>query len=85
MVRAQRSPDPTSDLLVVGRSLFLDSKAGAAVQHLRAAGVPSIVLKGKAIATWLYEAGEARPYADVDLLVPPAQFERATELLAELG
>ena len=85
MVRAQRSPDPTSDLLVVGRSLFLDSKAGAAVQHLRAAGVPSIVLKGKAIATWLYEAGEARPYADVDLLVPPAQFERATELLAEFG
>ncbi len=56
-----------------------------AVEHLRYAGVRSILLKGAAIATWLYDDGVARPYVDIDLLVAPADFERATAVLAELG
>jgi putative nucleotidyltransferase-like protein len=73
------------DQLLVARSLLLDRAATVAVGHLRAVGIPSILLKGAAIATWLYGAGQVRPYVDVDLLVPPSQFERAKETLAELG
>lgn len=70
---------------LVARSLRLDHEAGVAVDHLRAAGVPSVLLKGAAIATWLYRGGDVRPYQDVDLLVPPSHLESAIEALAELG
>ncbi len=70
---------------LVARSLKLDREAGIAVARLRAAGVPSILLKGAAIATWLYQDGETRPYWDVDLLVSPSQLTTAMEALGELG
>ncbi len=73
------------NLLTVARSLLLDREAAVAVDRLRGAGVPSILLKGPAIATWLYDDGAARPYVDIDLLVPPSQFHRATEVLAQIG
>ena len=73
------------DFYLVGRALFLDRAAVAAADKLRSEGIPSILLKGAAIATWLYDDGHVRPYGDVDLLVSPSQFERATEVLAELG
>ncbi|HEV2070899.1 MAG TPA: nucleotidyltransferase family protein [Acidimicrobiales bacterium] len=72
-------------LSLVARSLRLDYEAGVAVEHLRAAGVPSILLKGAAIATWLYQGGEVRPYQDVDLLVSPSRLDTAIAALAELG
>ena len=70
---------------LVARSLRLDHEAGVAIDHLRAVGVPSILLKGAAIATWLYQGGDVRPYQDVDLLVPPSQLKTAIEALAQLG
>lgn len=73
------------DVLLVARSLFLDRRATLASDHLRAAGIPSILLKGAAIATWLYDDGQLRPYSDIDLLVSPAQFEQAKQALAGLG
>ncbi len=73
------------DLLSVARSLLLDREAAVAIEALRAAGVPSILLKGASIATWLYNDGVARPYLDVDLLVSPSQFCKATQVLADLG
>lgn len=76
---------PGSDLPQAARSLLLDQAAGTAVRQLQAAGIPSILLKGAAIATWLYEGSEVRPYLDVDLLVSPVLFEKAKEVLAELG
>lgn len=75
----------SGDFLLVARSLKLDREAGIAVERLRAAGVPSILLKGAAIATWLYQDGETRPYGDVDLLVSPGQLTAAIEALGELG
>lgn len=75
----------SDDFSLVARSLQLDHEAGVASEHLRAAGVPSILLKGAAIATWLYGNGEVRPYRDVDLLVPPSQLHMAVEVLAALG
>ncbi len=75
--------DPNTDDVV--RSLLLDCRAADASEHLRAAGVPSILLKGASIATWLYNDGAVRPYIDVDLLVAPSLFQRAIMLLAECG
>lgn len=74
-----------TDILSVARALYLDRAAGRASEHLAAAGVPSILLKGATIATWLYTDGSARSYRDIDLLVSPASLDRAIDHLAELG
>ncbi|MDQ4145916.1 MAG: nucleotidyltransferase family protein, partial [Actinomycetota bacterium] len=73
------------DLVAAARALRLDRVAGITVDRLRAAGVPSILLKGATIATWLYDDGHPRPYRDVDLLVSPLDAERAKEVLGKLG
>lgn len=73
------------DRLLVARSLLLESEAGIAIDRLRSAGVESILLKGPVIARWLYDEGEVRPFCDVDLLVSPARFSTAMEILAESG
>lgn len=75
---------PSPDLVVAARMLLLDRAAGSASDRLRSNGIDCILLKGAAIASWLYH-DRVRPYLDVDLLVSPAQFERAAEVLAELG
>lgn len=77
--------DPAPDLRLVARSLLLDRRALAAVEHLRQAGIPAILLKGAAIATWLYDDGTARPYIDIDVFVSPLQFTHAIAVLAEIG
>lgn len=74
-----------SHMTSVARALLLDRAAAKAVQTLGSAGVPSILLKGAAIANWLYADGSVRPYSDIDLLVSPADFDRAQVVLAELG
>ena len=74
-----------ADLASVARSLLLDRAAAKAVVHLRNGGVPSILLKGAAIAEWLYKDGTLRPYRDIDLLVSPTEFARAQSLLSEIG
>ena len=54
-------------------------------QKARETGVAATALKGAALhQLGLYEAGD-RPMADIDLLVRPADVERAAELLASLG
>jgi hypothetical protein len=69
----------------VAYSLLLDTVAVDVVRSLRGDGVPSILLKGPAIATWLYGEGAVRGYVDVDLLVPPARMKDAEDALARLG
>jgi len=51
---------------------------------LEMCGIRSVLLKGPAIAVWLYP-GEGRLYADTDLLVRAADRERAGSVLARLG
>lgn len=77
-------PSPLSTLYAV-RALALDALGAQLVDELQGAGIPSIVLKGPAIATWLYGGREVRPYGDADLLVPPADWEAAGTLLRRLG
>lgn len=52
---------------------------------LAAAGIPSILLKGPAIATWLYGEDDLRTYGDSDFLVRYGDWDRAGEVLAALG
>lgn len=75
---AARARNPTLTEIV--------DRAGADVvaafeQH----GIPVRVVKGAALARYLYEHGERRTYMDVDLLVSPGDRGRAGGVLAALG
>lgn len=62
----------------------MELAAADACRHLTGAGIGVIVLKGPAIARWLYDP-DPRYWCDVDLLVPAADFHRSHKALAELG
>ena len=65
-------------------SLSLDVAAAEVVSALRNASIRSILLRGPALALWLYQGG-TRFYSDVDLLVAPDDFKRAERVLVGLG
>lgn len=69
---------------MVMRTLLLDAAAARAAGLLADHGVPVILLKGRAIASWLYPDA-TRGYGDVDLLVDPVQRELAIEVLGSIG
>lgn len=69
----------------VARRLVLESAAVEVSDALAAAGVRSIVLKGPAVARWLYDDDPTRSYVDVDLLVSPASLPRAGSTLKGLS
>jgi hypothetical protein len=52
---------------------------------LDAAGIPVIVLKGAALAETLYADPGLRPFSDIDLLIRPADVDRARQVLAACG
>jgi Uncharacterised nucleotidyltransferase len=68
-----------------GTALAVDAVTGNVVRALRQADIASILLRGPAIARWLYGEGELRPYRDVDLLVEPGKRGEAETVLAGLG
>jgi hypothetical protein len=79
-------PSPVSlEVARAARSLALDGLTAELVDELEEAGVPAIVLKGPAIATWLYRDRGVRAYGDADLLIPPDDWDRATATLLRLG
>jgi hypothetical protein len=55
------------------------------VERFDGAGVDLRVLKGPAFAHTAYSLPEARPFADIDILVRGRQLEQAGHLLDELG
>lgn len=66
--------------------LGLRARTQAVLAHLDAAGIPVLVLKGAALAHWLYEVPWHRETSDVDLLFASrADAERAGQALAALG
>ncbi len=68
------------------RSIWVDWCTAQAVKALRERGVRPLLLKGPAIATWLYpELPRARPYHDIDLLVRPSDRAATERTLADLG
>lgn len=65
------------------RSLLCVSEARRVQRALDEAAIPTIWLKGVALADWLYPAPMLRDYADIDLLLPDhATMLRAAEVLA---
>src|SRR5688572_28883539 len=66
-------------------SLTMDGATVEAVEALEGAGVRALLLKGPALASLLYDAGEERIWDDADLLVAPADRDRALGVLASLG
>lgn len=62
-----------------------DELAADVMTRLERAEVPFLLLKGPALARFLYRPGEQRRYMDVDLLVRPDAQKRAGEILHELG
>lgn len=65
--------------------LVVDVVAAEVVTALDAAGIPSLLLKGPAVAAWLYGPSEVRPYVDIDLLVPVDRRADAEGVLDRLG
>jgi Uncharacterised nucleotidyltransferase len=57
------------------------SRAGAA---LRTSGVEALLFKGAAVARTTYPASWQRARADADLLIPPADWDRADKVLTEV-
>jgi hypothetical protein len=60
-------------------------RAGEVLESLRAAEVPTLVLKGAALAVQSYRNVGARPMADVDVLVPRGHARRAIAVLGQTG
>jgi hypothetical protein len=66
-------------------ALLVDQATAEVWGELRDADIPAILLKGPAIAGWLYEHPEARSYGDADILVDPARLEHSRRILTRLG
>jgi len=72
--------------MVAARSLLVDRWTAEVIGALQAAGLRPVLLKGPAIARWLYaDDPTARPYVDVDVLVGPTEIEGARSVLSRLG
>lgn len=66
-------------------SRYVDKVAASISDEFGARGIDSVLLKGPAIARWLYRNGPPRPYSDADLLVSPFDWRKAEAMLLELG
>lgn len=69
----------------MARTLAVDRVTGEVMAAFREAGLPSILLKGPTVATWLYDDRTPRYYIDSDIWVPPSRIPEAERVLAGLG
>src|SRR5437763_330784 len=68
----------------VARRLSVDALAAEVVGSLEAVGVRALLIKGPAVASWLYAPGD-RTYNDVDLMVAAGDLAHAHRVLVQLG
>jgi hypothetical protein len=73
------APKPT------GIASQLDAVAGEVLAAFGDASVDALLLKGRGLGTLLYGPGDHRSFSDVDLLVAPAKFDAAEDMLDKLG
>jgi hypothetical protein len=66
-------------------NLLVDRMIAEVFEAFDGAGIEAILLKGPAIAGWLYTEDEIRAYGDGDFLVARAQWEEASLVLRALG
>ncbi|MFL5884727.1 MAG: nucleotidyltransferase family protein [Thermoleophilaceae bacterium] len=83
--RSDSRTDTSARLFAAARTLAVDALAAETIEALREGGVRSILLKGPALASWLYADGTLRKYDDCDLLVDPAETANAAAVLTRLG
>lgn len=74
-----------SDVELMLWSGYVDKLAASVIAVFESRGIGCILLKGPAIAQWLYADGPTRPYGDADVMVAPRDWIRAQALLAGLG
>jgi len=67
------------------RNVFLAGELVAVLRRLAAGGVSALTFKGPALAVAAYGALALRQFADLDLLVRPADFAHAREILLAGG
>lgn len=72
-------------LLDHGHTVELAMEAVRLHALLRASGIPSLLVKGPALAVQLYGQAAARSSCDIDLLVRPGSFGDARRILDEAG
>jgi hypothetical protein len=78
-------PGASFEVLKAATVLKVDSVTAEVVSAMRNIGVRTLVLKGPAVAAWLYRDGAVRTYSDSDLLVAPRSYRQARDLLWGLG
>jgi hypothetical protein len=64
---------------------LVDRVAVRTSQMLRQAGIDHLLVKGPAIARWLYRPDEVRSYGDADFLIRAQDWDRTVELLRSQG
>ncbi len=81
------SAPPSGDALRAAavRTLAVDDQTARVIAALEARGVPTLLLKGPAMARHLYTGDGERFYGDTDLLVAPPSLADARQTLRELG
>lgn len=72
-------------LATVARTLVLDGLAAESMSALQTKGIRALLLKGPVTSRWLYAGWRFRNYVDIDVLVGPSEFSRASRTLTELG
>lgn len=77
------SLDPVSRLFAV-RNLVIDRLTAQIAGVFAQEGIETLVLKGPALAEWLYPE-EVRPYGDSDMMVAPGDWNQAVTVLNRLG
>ncbi len=76
---------PTPELYARGQRLRADRVTADIISAFKSDGIRSILLKGPAIAGWLYAENGTRVYCDTDLLVDPIAIPAAEQILRSAG
>src|ERR1017187_2609533 len=67
------------------RSLWFGAAGGRSMQHFERRQLCAVPYKGPVLAQSLYHDLGLRSFSDLDFLISPADFERAKQVLAEIG
>lgn len=76
---------PTAREELALHTLTVDAVTVRVMRWLGDSGIRTILLKGGALRSWLYDSGELRAYGDVDVLVDPAQIDAAISTMTTRG
>jgi hypothetical protein len=76
--------DNALELIATGIGLAVEALAVEVATAFERSDIASVLLKGPSVIRWLYPAATDRFSVDVDLLVAPADLQRAEASLAEL-